>query len=111
MTVNVRPGDGYAAIDLSGPIDLGTSPELRSVFQDLARKGTPALVVNLEKVNYMDSSGVATLVECLQRLADYDGKMALCGITPRAREVLEITNLAGVFDFYDTEEEALRSLR
>ena len=62
-------------------------------------------------VSYIDSSGVATLVELLQRIADYQGKMALVGINERAREVFEITNLAGVFKFYDSVEEALREMQ
>jgi len=107
VNISVRRADGHATIDISGHIDISTSPQLRSICMDLARQRTPKLLFNLSEVNYIDSSGVATLVEALQRLGDYDGKLAIFGLSDRAREVFDIANLTGVFELYETEEEAL----
>jgi len=65
------------------------------------------LVVNLEEVSYMDSSGIGTLVEVFRRVNAYDGKLGLCGISPRVRSLFEITKLDKFFKIYDSEPEAL----
>lgn len=109
MNLNVRREDGYAVVELSGHVDMSSSPDLRMACLDLVRKRTPRILFNMRGVNYLDSSGVATLVECLQKLADYDGVLGLFGLTPRAKEIFDVTNLTQLFKFYDSEEEAVRS--
>jgi len=70
--------------------------------------GTPRVIVNLEQVRYIDSAGVASLVEGLKLSRDLKSTFALYGLSRTAREVLELTRLIKVFEVYDNEEEALR---
>jgi anti-sigma B factor antagonist len=111
VRLNVRRADGYAVVEVSGHVDISSSPELRQACLALVRARTPAILFDMRDVNYLDSSGIATLVECLQRLGDYDGSLGLFGLTDRAREIFEVTNLTRLFKFYDSEEEAVRSVQ
>ncbi len=111
MRITVRHEDGYAAVDVGGSIDLSSSPELRKACLGLVRKREDKVIINLSDVNYIDSSGIATLVECLKGLADYEGRLALVGLGERARDVFDVTNLAAIFQFFETEEVAAREMK
>ncbi len=81
----------------SGEIDLARSPSMRAQVANAMKAKPKRLVVDLSGVPYMDSSGVATLVEALQGTRKIGAKLVLCGLTPRVRSILEISRLDTVF--------------
>ena len=96
-------------VDVIGDITLYNSPEVRRVVLSLFQaKSAPRVIVNLTRVNYIDSAGVASLVEGLKVARDRKSSFALYGLSRTAREVLELTRLIKVFEVYDSEEDALR---
>ncbi len=102
-------GDALIA-QISGEIDLQNSPELRTALLDLLQKHNPRrLILNLEAVPYMDSSGIAVLVEMLKRLRNTGGKVYLTTPQPRVRGLLEIARLDSIFIVVDSEEAALQA--
>jgi anti-sigma B factor antagonist len=101
--------DNGVRIEISGEVDMHNSPDVRAKLLEAARRKVRLVVVNLGKVKYIDSSGLATLVECLQYMADYGGKLALVGASKSTRDVFAIARLDKVFSFYDSEDEALAS--
>lgn len=107
MEVSVKSVQSGAVIAASGDIDLYTSPKLREAIIDSIRKKLSPIVVNLTEVTYIDSSGVATLVEGLQLGKEYGGKLKLAGVSERVFEVLKLARLDQIFDIFDTEAEAL----
>jgi anti-sigma B factor antagonist len=109
MELSTRQVENATVVDLVGDITLYNSPDVRKTLLDLLRtKRAPRVIVNLEKVRYIDSAGVASLVEGLKVSRDLKSGFALYGLTKTTREVLELTRLIKVFEVYDTEEEALR---
>jgi len=109
MELSTRQRENATILDVVGDITLYNSPSVRKVLLDLLKgKRAPRVIVNLEKVRYIDSAGVASLVEGLKVSRDLKSEFALFGLTRTTREVLELTRLIKVFDVYDTEEEALR---
>jgi anti-sigma B factor antagonist len=96
-------------VDVVGQIDLHSSPDLRKVLLDALReKSAPRVVVNLERVDYMDSSGVAALVEGLKTSMGLSTRFVLCGLGPAVKEMLKLTQLLSVFQVCESEEQALR---
>jgi anti-anti-sigma factor len=92
---------------VAGEIDLNNSPELRQTLMDLIGRAEPAkLVLNLERVPYMDSSAIAVLVELLRKLGK-GGKVVLSGLQPRVKGLLEIARLNSIFGIVGTEQEAM----
>jgi anti-sigma B factor antagonist len=67
------------------------------------------VVVNLSQVRYIDSSGVATLVEGLKASRDLGSRFILFGLSTSAREVLQLSRLIKVFEVYDNEKQAMAS--
>lgn len=110
IQINVHKEDATAVIDVVGDIDLYSSPQVRQTILDaLNRKTENRVLVNLTGVKYIDSSGVASLVEGLQLSRKSQVKFALCGLNKAPRQVLELTRLIKVFDIFDTLDEALKA--
>jgi anti-sigma B factor antagonist len=96
--------------DLTGDITLFNSPDIRKALIDqLKDKRVPHLVVNMLAVPYVDSSGVASLVEGLKMSRDLNSRFALYGLSKSARTVLELTHLLRIFEVHDTEQQALEA--
>jgi anti-sigma B factor antagonist len=102
--------DKTTILDISGDIDLAHSSEVRRiVLIEFREKRTPRVILNLHEVNYIDSSGVASLVEGLKASRDVGSRLILYGLSPIAHEVLQLSKLLTIFEIYDTEERALEA--
>ena len=99
--------DGTAIVRPVGEIDLSRAPSLRQFMTETLSDQPPVAVVDLTDVPYMDSSGVATLVEAMQHARRYGGKLILCGLQDKVRSIFEIARLDMVFTIVDSADEAL----
>ena len=108
MQVEVIEQQDASIISVSGEVDLYTSPEVRKAITGQCKKKVRVVVVNLSEVAYMDSSGVATLVEGLQLTSKYKGIFRLVGLQPTVREVFELARLDRVFSIFETNEQAVK---
>jgi anti-sigma B factor antagonist len=110
VEIATRQAGNATVVDIVGDIDLYNSPEVRKVLLDeLRNKRTARLIINLTKVRYIDSSGVASLIEALKLSREAKARLILFGLSRAAREVLELSRLIKVFEVYQSEEEALRA--
>jgi len=110
LLISARHQDKTTIFDLSGDIDFASSPRVRdSVLREIRESRTPRVVVNLSQVRYMDSSGVASLIEGLKASRDLGSRFILVGLSTSTRDVLQLSRLIKVFEVYDTEEQALAS--
>lgn len=110
LKISARQHGEITILDLTGDITLFNSPEIRkALITYLREKGVPYLLVNMLGVPYIDSSGVASLVEGLKISRDLNSRFALFGLSKSARTVLELTHLLRVFEVHETEQEALEA--
>jgi anti-sigma B factor antagonist len=108
MQISTRQIGSSTIVDVVGDITLYNSPEMRKVLLDLLKvKHVDRVIVNLERVKYIDSAGIASLVEGLKLSRDLKSGFALYGLSPTARQVLELTRLIKVFEVHNNEQEAL----
>lgn len=110
MKIHMKEEKEIRILEVSGEIDFHSSQELREKFRQVLEKNCPKLLVNLKKVTYIDSSGLATFVEALQKMGRTGGKLILAGLTPAVRGVFEIAKLDSIFVLEDSEEKALTAL-
>ncbi|NIQ02594.1 MAG: anti-sigma factor antagonist [Nitrospinaceae bacterium] len=103
-------GNGAVTVTIKGEIDMSSSPKVRELLNSLFKKNQKAIVVDLSGVTYIDSSGIATLVEGLQWSHNSHNKFRLTGLTPMVKDVFEIARLLTVFEIFDTWEEALQGV-
>ena len=106
MKIAQKQNNDITIFNIDGDIDINSSPEMREAFEGIASAKTMKIVVNLSNVSYVDSSGLATLVEMLKKTRSYDAKLRLASLAPKVKSLFEITKLEQLFDIFDTEEEA-----
>ena len=108
MQISSRQAEGRVIFDVSGDIDLANSPAMRkALLGEIKEKRTPKVLLNLRNVRYIDSSGIASLVEGLKASRDAGSRMILYGLSQAVREVMELSRLQRIFEIYDNEEQAL----
>ena len=104
----VKEGD-ILVCSIEGEININTSPELRAFFDKTFRAGNKYIMIDFSRVSYIDSSGLATLVEMLQRVQKIGGKLKLCNMGLPVRNVFEVTKLDSIFDIHQNCDQAKRS--
>ena len=107
MNITTREEGGYSILELEGEVDLSCSPDARKHILGCLEKKQD-LLVDLSRVTYIDSSGVASLVEGYQMAKKQKLKFALVGVSESAMNVLELARLDKVFPIYASLEERLR---
>jgi anti-sigma B factor antagonist len=110
VLIAARQANGGTILDITGDIDLAHSPEVRkALLQEIKEKKTSKVFLNLEKVRYIDSSGIASLVEGLKASRDQGSRLILFGLSKSVREVMELSRLQKIFEIHVSEAEALAS--
>ena len=100
-------GDGRAVLHVTGEVDVYTAPQVREQIQDLAAKGTVHLIADLGPVEFIDSSGLGTLIGGLRRVREDDGSLVLVIAERRILRVFQLTGLTKAFTIYGTVAEAI----
>jgi anti-sigma B factor antagonist len=96
----MTPPDSSNVLPLKGEIDLHVSPRVASSLQAIVATKPKQVVVDLSAVSYIDSSGLAVLIEGMQNVAAYGGKFALAGLQDTVRPIFEIARLDQVFRIF-----------
>lgn len=99
--------DGWTVVAASGEIDVATAPELRERLTDLVDAGATRLVVDLEDVDFIDSTGLGVLVGAVRRARGDEGDVRLVCTNPRILKVFQATGLHEVFVIGATVDEAI----
>jgi anti-sigma B factor antagonist len=107
MAIKTENKNGLTVCYVEGEIDINTSPDIKKNFEKILSKKTPTMVINFSKVTYVDSSGLATLVEILKDMRTYGGKMKLSNLSPKIKSLFEITKLEKLFEIVADEKDAL----
>lgn len=110
MKANVRHIGHVSVVDFNGKITIGEGDViLRETVQELLDGDRKNILLNLEKVSYMDSAGIGELVACYKRAKEKDGNVKLLNPSGKVYDLLSLTKLEEVFDTFTDEKEALVS--
>ncbi len=88
---------GIWKMELDGEIDIYTAAELKSVFQEMFEKHKEPVEINLENLEYIDSTGLGVLIGALKRLKEVDKQITLFHVKPNIAKLLNITGLNKIF--------------
>jgi anti-sigma B factor antagonist len=99
--------DGTTLVSVGGEIDVYTAPKLRDKITELVNSGHHTLVIDMEKVDFLDSTGLGVLVGGLKKVRAQDGSMSLICNQDRLLKIFRITGLAKVFTIHPDETAAL----
>ncbi len=100
-------------LKVKGDVDMNSSSDVRGALGEVFRQGQQgqrALFIDLSQVRYMDSSGIATLVEAMQNCMKLGSRLRLVDLSPPVRDVFELARLASVFEIFPSLNDALKGL-
>jgi anti-sigma B factor antagonist len=107
LDLNVRKEGDHAVLDVGGEIDVYTAPKLREKLIELVSEGSYHIVVNLEKVDFLDSTGLGVLVGGLKRVRNHEGTLQLVCTQEKILKIFRITGLTKVFPIHASVAEAV----
>lgn len=108
MDIKSAEKDGVLVVEINGEINISSSPGLKKWFE---KSQASKVLINMSKVGYIDSSGLATLVELLKRLKTKGGTLTLTQLSAKVKSLFEITKLDRLFGIYPSDDAALKTLR
>jgi anti-sigma B factor antagonist len=106
VKISIREVGDAKVVEVDGDVDLGTSPLLRRTLFDNLHTAA-RLALNLTAIRYIDSSGIATLIEVLKDSQKLNKEFVLFGLSPAVQEVFRLTHVIRIFRVFQTEQEAL----
>jgi len=110
VNVAVREIESIAVLDLKGRLTAGVYSEtLRDTISCLSQGGKNNLILNMSQVDFVDSSGLGTLVLCFTTLQQQGGALKLANLSRRQLELMVLTKLTTVFEIFDSEQDAVNS--
>ncbi len=111
MEIVTNEQDGVVSLSLKGRLDFSSSTSLKERVMELMSDGKRHFVVNMAKVDFINSSGLGTLVSVLKEVRLAKGKMVLANLGTYVQEIFEITQLSHIFEICTSEDEALTAVR
>jgi anti-sigma B factor antagonist len=105
VIVGTRTEGPWTVVVAAGELDLHTSPALREHLLGLVQQGVDHVALDLSQVDFMDSSSLGSLVTCLKRIRERDGRLVLVGVTGTPMKVLNLTGLDRVFELVGSTAE------
>src|SRR3984893_17803019 len=102
-----QPDSGVTVLAPTGRLDVAGAPALKDAVSEAMKNGKPRLVIDMEGVSFVDSSGLGSVVAALKQVRTSQGDLRLAAPNQQVRVVLELTTLDRVFPYYATVEEAL----
>ena len=104
--IEAAPGPGHVVVAVSGDVDIATAPALRERLAEAVRD-SPAVVVDLAEVGFMDSTGLGVLVGGLKRVRNHDGSLQLVCTQEKILKIFRITGLTKVFPIHSSVADAV----
>ena len=111
LNINTRTTEGVEIIALDGEVDMHVSPKFRDSLLAAFKKNVKNIIVDLSAVPYIDSSGIATLVEGLQWSKKDEGRFVLVGLHENVNNTLKLAKLDSFFEILPSEKDALDGIR
>ncbi len=110
LKIEVEEKDNVMLLKLDGEVDVYTAPKLKSRLVELVDQGKFKIVVDLEQVDFMDSSGLGVLVGGLKRVRSHEGAIALICTQENILKIFRITGLVKVFPIFEDQDQAIQSV-
>ena len=107
MDIKVRHTGDITILEPEGSLDISNAHRMRQVMNDTISAGSARVVVNLRELHFVDSSGLAVLIQGLKRARGYQGSLCLCSLQPPVRMIVELTRFDKIFEIFVSEEEAV----
>ena len=110
MEIRDQPTGETAVVEIAGKVTIGYDAEMRDAILDATEAGAKNVLLKMDRVTKIDSSGIGELAAAHQRITNEGGRFLLVGLSQKLAAPLQITNLMGILESYPNVEEALAAL-
>lgn len=100
MKIETEKTNGWTVFHLDGDLDAGSAGEIQRMFMGAIEDGGSSVLLDLERVNYLDSSGLAALVKLYKEIRTRGGALALCAVQRDALKIFQLTRLDKIFTIF-----------
>lgn len=111
MTIKLKKNDNIYVIELDGELDLYNAYKVKTLYAKMAEKGINSIILDLENLDYLDSSGLGSMIYIFSDLKKHDGKMSLCHLNSAPKNLIQMTRLDKLFLIADTIEESVEQVK
>ena len=111
MTIKLKKNDNIYVIELNGELDLYNAYKVKTLYAKMAEKGIKSIILDLENLDYLDSSGLGSMIYIFSDLKKHDGKMSLCHLNGAPKNLIQMTRLDKLFLIADTIEESVEQVK
>jgi anti-sigma B factor antagonist len=109
MNIQKRMAGDVTILSLDGRLDLTSASALKEASKDVLSSSNKKMVLNLDRVDFINSSGLGALVSILKEVRNSQGSMKLTNLAPYVKEIFDITQLSNIFDIFPDESQAITS--
>ena len=109
MDITKKTKGEIVVLEIEGEIDLYNAPEIKDIINKLIEEQNYNVIINLEHVSYIDSSGIGALISSLSNLKKYQGALKIINVYASVKKVFELTKLTSFFEIFDSENDAIES--
>ena len=110
MELKVRKNEEIYIIDILGEMDLYNSYKLKELLLKMVEKKIEKFIINMEEVEYIDSSGIGALIYITSTVKKMDLRLAIVNVQGSVKKVIELTKLTNFFPIFPNLEEAIKSM-
>jgi len=107
MNIQKRFEGDVAILSLQGRLDLTNASTLKEASKDVLESQAKKMILNLDKVDFINSSGLGALVSVLKEVRNSHGSLRLTNLAPYVKEIFDITQLSNIFEIFPDEKQAL----
>ena len=104
-----REVNGVTVVDFFGKMNTSTSPEAEKFINQLIEKGANNILINLEELDFISSTGLRVILSTGKKLSRSDGKLLICNPNITVKDVLDMSGFSQMFGVFESEEEALKN--
>ncbi|MBF0486037.1 MAG: STAS domain-containing protein [Candidatus Omnitrophica bacterium] len=109
VEISLEKINDITLVSLNGELNLDNTHRVREAFKKILKQRKAKVLLDFDNVPFIDSSGIALLIEIVQAFGKSNGAMCLCHVNKKILSVFEITKVSKLFNIFDSHEEALRS--
>lgn len=104
MEITKRKAGDTIVIEISGSLDIYTAPDFKTFLQSNVNKENKTIIVNMEKLNYIDSSGIGMLIKSLNFIKEWNGQLQLANLKDSLFKIFKVAGLTAYFQFLSEKE-------
>ena len=111
MTIKLKKNNNVYVIELDGELDIYNAYKVKTLYSKMVEKGIHSIILDLEKLDYLDSSGLGCIIYIFSDMKSHNGKLSLCHLNGAPKSLIQMTHLDRFFLIGNTLDECVEQVK